>query len=138
MRVSIGTVTSRREISPSGFTIGRGSRGRWTAVGAGGLSGGIFRSQDAAIRYAQSESGRKAGAVRLTSEPLDLPFDKGRIGNGEGLPAWWRLGPGTRGMGSFASRLSNGAGLDRRWLMVDLCLVGGLAVLCLTVAAVLS
>ena len=138
MRASIGTVTSRREISPSGFTIGRDSRGRWTAVGAGGLSGSIFRSQDAAIRYAQSQSGRKAGAVRLTSEPLDLPFDKGRIGNGEGLPAWWRLGPGTRGMGSFASRLPNGAGLDRRWLMVDLCLVGGLAVLCLTVAAVLS
>ncbi|SDR60971.1 hypothetical protein SAMN05519103_07233 [Rhizobiales bacterium GAS113] len=138
MRGSIGTANSRREISASGFVIGRDSRGRWTALGAGGLSGGLFKSKDAAIRYAQSEAGRSPGAVRLTAAPLDLPFDKGRIGHGEGLPTWWRLGPGTRGMTSFADRLPVGAGLDRRWFMIDLGIVAGLAVLCLAVAAVLS
>jgi hypothetical protein len=138
MRGSIGTANSRREISPSGFTIGRDSRGRWTALGAGGRCGGIFRSKDAAIRYARSEAGRSPGAVCLTSAPLDLPFDKGRIGQGEGLPAWWRLGPGTRGMASFADRVPIAAGLDRRWLVIDLGIVAGLAALCLSVAVLLS
>ena len=122
----------------SSFTIGMDLRGRWTALAAGGLAGGVFRSKEAAMRYAHSEAGRSPGAVRLTSAPLELPFDRNQIGRGEGLPAWWRLERATRGAKSFTSSLPVAGGIERRWLAIDLCLVAGLAALCLTVAVVLS
>jgi hypothetical protein len=129
---------SQRRNSGSGFFIGRDSRGRWTALGADGLVGGVFTSKDAALRYAQSEAGRSPGAVRLTSAPLELPFNRNQIGKGDGLPAWWRLGRAARGARSFAHRLPITGGADRRWLAIDLCLVTGLAALCLMAAVALS
>jgi hypothetical protein len=122
----------------SGFVIGRDSRGRWTALAAGGLAGGVFRSKDAAIRYAQAETGGASGAVRFTASPLDLPFARNQIGGSEGLPAWWRLARATRGAKSFAERMPITGDADRRWLAIDLGLAAALAALCLTVALVLS
>jgi hypothetical protein len=127
---------SRRQ--GSGFVIGRDSRGRWTALAAGGLAGGVFRSKDAAIRYAQAEAGRASGAVRFTASPLDLPLTRNQIGSSEGLPAWWRLDRATRGAKSFAERMPITGDADRRWLAIDLGLVAALVALCLTVALVLS
>ena len=122
----------------SGFVIGRDSRGRWTALAAGGLAGGVFRSKDAAVRYAQAEAGRASGAVRFTASPLDLPFARNQIGGSEGLPAWWRLARATRGAKSFAERMPITGDADCRWLAIDLGLAAALAALCLTVALVLS
>ncbi|MFI5015905.1 MAG: hypothetical protein ACHQAY_26525 [Hyphomicrobiales bacterium] len=118
--------------------VGRDLRRRWTALGANGLAGGVFSSEDAAIRYAQAEAGRLPGAVRLTSAPLELAFNQDRLGRGEGLPAWWRLGPSTRGTKSFADRMPIAGGIDRRWLMIDLGIVSALAALCLALGAALS
>jgi hypothetical protein len=129
---------SWRQGSGSGFVIGRDSRGRWTALAAGGLAGGVFRSKDAAIRYAQAEAGRASGAVRFTASPLDLPFNRNQIGRSEGLPAWWRLDRATRGAKSFAERMPITGDADRRWLAIDLGLAAALVALCLTVALVLS
>ena len=129
---------SRRQVGGSSFIVGRDSSGRWTALAAGGLTGGVFRNKDAAIRFAQSESGRTPGAVRLTSSPLELPFTRNQIGRGEGLPAWWRLERATRGAQSFTERMPVTGDADRRWLAIDLGLVGGLAMLCITIAMVLS
>jgi hypothetical protein len=129
-------LSSRRQ--GCGFVVGRDSRGRWTALAAGGLAGGVFRSKDAAIRYAQAEAGRRSGAVRFTASPLDLPFTRNQIGGSEGLPAWWRLDRATRGAKSFAERMPVTGDADRRWLAIDLGLAAALAALCLTVAVVLS
>jgi hypothetical protein len=118
--------------------IGRDSRGRWTALAAGGLAGGVFKSKDAAIRFAQAEAGRAPGALRFTSSPLELPFTRNQIGRGEGLPAWWRLGRATRGAKSFTERMPITGSVDRRWLAIDIGIVAALAALCLTVAVVLS
>jgi hypothetical protein len=150
MRYSIGQMVAKarvaataraaealRQDSASGFVVGRDRRGRWTALSAGGLAGGMFTSKDAAIRYAQAEAGRSPGAVRLSPVPLELTFKQGRIGQGEGLPAWWRLGPSTRGVRSYADRLPIG-GVDRRWLWIDLGIVAALGLLCLAVGAALS
>ena len=130
--------TSRRQDSASRFVVGRDRRGHWTALSAGGLAGGMFTSKDAAIRYAQAEAGRSPGAVRLSSVPLELTFKQGRIGQGEGLPAWWRLGPSTRGARSYADRLPMAGGVDRRWLLIDLGIVTAFGLLCLAVGAALS
>ena len=120
MRGSIANIPSRRPIPSLSFVVGKDSQGRWTALGVNGLAGGVFRSKDAALRYAQAETGRSRGAVRLTSAPLELSLNQGRLGHGEGLPAWWRFGPGTRGTSSFADHLPIAGGIDRRWLMIDL------------------
>jgi len=128
----------RRQGSGSRFVIGRDSRGRWTALAAGGLAGGVFRSKDAALRYAQAEAGRAPGAVSFTSSPLELPFTRNQIGRGDGLPSWWRLERAARGAKSFTDRMPVTGNADRRWLAIDLGLVAAFAALCLTVAAVLS
>ncbi len=129
---------SRRQVSGSAYVVGRDSHGRWTALAAGGRAGGVFRSKDAALRYAQTETGRAPGAVRLAASPVDLPFTGNQIGRGDGLPAWWRLERATREGSSFTDRMPIARGIDGRWLAIDLGLVAGLAGLCLTLALVLS
>jgi len=129
---------SRGQGLGSGFVVGRNSRGHWTALSAGGLTGGVFRSKDAAIRYAQAEAGRAPGAVSFTSSPVELPFTRNQIGRGDGLPSWWRLERATRGGRSFIELMPVTGNADRRWLAIDLGLAAAFAALCLTVAAVLS
>jgi len=58
--------------SPLRFIIGRDREGRWIAREAHGLGGGIFISRQAALDYAEFETGRRPGAVRLTGRPLEL------------------------------------------------------------------
>ena len=56
------------------FIVGPDCAGHWLAVETHGLGSGLFRSQEAALRYARSETDRRPGAVRLTSRPLKLAF----------------------------------------------------------------
>jgi hypothetical protein len=108
------------------FVVGRDSSGRWTVRGAEGLVGGIFKNKDAAMRYARSEAGGLPGAVRLTLAPQELIFNHRRLGKGQGLPPWWRLGPAAAGPSSFSKSTPITGGLDQHWLVVDAALVATL------------
>lgn len=64
-------------VEPDGasvFLIGRDIEGHWLAVDTCGRSGGLFTSEEAARRYATSETGHRFGAVRLTPETMALPL----------------------------------------------------------------
>lgn len=54
------------------YLVGRDGEGHWIAVEVHGLGGGVFTSREAAVRYAQFETARRPGAIRLASEPLSL------------------------------------------------------------------
>ncbi|MER2251988.1 hypothetical protein ABS772_18885 [Methylorubrum podarium] len=54
------------------YVVGQDGQGRWVALESHGLGGGYFRSREAAFHYAVSETGRRAGAVRLSAEPLRI------------------------------------------------------------------
>ena len=69
--------TSARQTSPSGdgagsFIVGQNPKGAWIALETHWLAGGIFVSRDAALHYAQFETGHRPGAVRFASRPLKL------------------------------------------------------------------
>jgi hypothetical protein len=134
---NVALASESRCASPSRFLVGRDSNGRWTALRENGLAGGVFKSQDAAIRYAQSEAARTPGSVRMAETPLELDLDNPRIGKGRRLPAWWRLGRSPHGASSAEDRLAF-AEIDRPWLAVDLCLTALLALLCVGVGMVVS
>lgn len=57
---------------PSDYVVGRDPHGFWVAVEIHGRSGGLFRSREAATDYAAFETGRRADAVRVMSEPVTL------------------------------------------------------------------
>ena len=54
------------------YIVGQDGQGRWIALESHGLGGGYFRSREAAFQYAVAETGRRAGAVRLSVEPLRI------------------------------------------------------------------
>jgi hypothetical protein len=114
------------------FVVGRDSSGHWTVRGAEGLVGGIFKNEDAPMRFARSEAGDLPGAVQLTLAPQELIFNHKRLGKGS-LPPWWRLGPAAAGPLSFSKSAPVIGGIDRRWLIVDAALVATFATLFLTV-----
>jgi hypothetical protein len=54
------------------FLVGQDGEGHWVAVETGGRAGGIFRTQQDAIRYACSEAGCRPDEVRLAREPISF------------------------------------------------------------------
>ena len=54
------------------YLVGRDGEGRWLAIETRGLGGGLFRSAEAAIRYAGFETDHRPGAVLVSTEPLVL------------------------------------------------------------------
>ncbi len=66
------TSSIRNQNSDLSFIIGQDREGHWIALEAHGMRGGIFASKDAAIDYAEIECGRRASAIRLSVEPLEL------------------------------------------------------------------
>ena len=61
------------------FLVGRDTEGHWLAIDAGGRAGGLFRSRQAALRYAEFETDHRSGAVRQTDEPIALPLQAGSV-----------------------------------------------------------
>jgi hypothetical protein len=57
---------------PLSFVLGRDGGGRWIVQEAHGLCGGLFASQDAAIRYAKSEAAERGGVIRLVPDRIEL------------------------------------------------------------------
>ena len=45
------------------FLVGKDSRGRWVAQKKHGLTGGLFATRDAAVKFALFENGRRPEAV---------------------------------------------------------------------------
>ena len=54
------------------YLIGRDAQGHWLAVETHGRGGGLFASRTAALSYARFETGRRAGAVAVCSQPIRL------------------------------------------------------------------
>jgi hypothetical protein len=54
------------------YLVGRDDEGHWLAIETRGLGGGMFRSAEAAIRYAGFETDHRPGAVLVSTEPLVL------------------------------------------------------------------
>ena len=52
------------------FVVGQDGQGRWVALECHGLGGGYFRSREAAVHYAATETRRRPGAVRIAAGPL--------------------------------------------------------------------
>jgi hypothetical protein len=115
------------------FLVGKDRRGRWAVAEGRGEAGGIFASREAALRYARLESGRRPGAVRQTSSPISLALNGERMrGERKALPAGWSVATSKRGFEPHGSAW-NPAGQDKRWLILDIALVLGLAALCIAV-----
>jgi hypothetical protein len=76
MSVSLSAAPTLVEPPPArialSYVVGQDCRGCWVALECHGLGGGLFRSREAAIRYAAAETGRRDGAVRLSLEPLTM------------------------------------------------------------------
>ena len=74
--MSASSRNSNRAIRPlnllRSFIVGRDRAGHWVAVESHGLAGGIFVSRKAALHYAEYETGRRAGAVVLANELVEL------------------------------------------------------------------
>lgn len=60
-----------RRVQPT-FLVGLDAEGHWVAVETHGRGGGIFADRGTAIRYAESETGRRPRAVRFSAGPLRL------------------------------------------------------------------
>ena len=57
---------------PLCFELGRDHDGHWIVQESNGLCGGLFVSEDAAIRYAKFESADRASVIRLAPDPIEL------------------------------------------------------------------
>ncbi|MGH1569612.1 RAG2 PHD domain containing protein [Methylobacterium sp. P31] len=67
-RQSRSTVAARAAT----YLVGQDGEGHWVAVETDGRAGGIFRTQQDAIRFACGEAGCRPDEVRLAREPI--PF----------------------------------------------------------------
>lgn len=55
--------------------VGRNSKGQWVVCDRSRLKVGLFRSLDAALRYARAETGGGARRLIITEAPLEIAFD---------------------------------------------------------------
>ncbi len=74
MRARMAKATARAIAKAVQFVVGRDPAGGWVVVEAGGRGGGLFRSREAAVHYAEFESGHRPGAVRVSRRPVALRF----------------------------------------------------------------
>ena len=54
------------------FLIGQDTEGHWLAIETHGRAGGLFKSQDAAERFAAFETAHRAGAILFSADPIQL------------------------------------------------------------------
>jgi hypothetical protein len=54
------------------FIIGQDRDGHWIVRETRGLGGGIFVSRDAALNYAEFETDRRPGAVRMVAQTIEF------------------------------------------------------------------
>lgn len=56
----------------SRFVVGQDAQGHWIAVEIHGRAGGLFRSREAALGYAEDETAHRPDAVLLSAERIAL------------------------------------------------------------------
>lgn len=68
------TLVEVEEVPPEPlcFLVGRDDGGHWVVQETHGLCGGLFTTEDAAIRYAKFESADRKSVIRLTPDPIAL------------------------------------------------------------------
>lgn len=54
------------------FIVGQNPEGHWVAIEIHGRSGGLFRSREAAVDYAEGQTDRRPDAVILSGERIEL------------------------------------------------------------------
>jgi hypothetical protein len=54
------------------FVVGQDPEGHWIAVEIHGRAGGLFRSREAAVGYAEDETAHRPDAVRVSAERIAL------------------------------------------------------------------
>jgi hypothetical protein len=57
---------------PLCFLLGRDHDGYWIVRETHGLCGGLFANENAATRYAKSESAGRRSTIRLVPDPIEL------------------------------------------------------------------
>jgi hypothetical protein len=105
------------------FVVGQNQRGRWTAVAADRRAGGFFVSREAALRYARLETGRRPGAVRETSSPVQLTSN--------------RLDRASEDASRTRAQAAKSLG-GKGWFLLDFGIAMGFVLLCITAGAALS
>jgi hypothetical protein len=63
---------SKEPPEPLKFVLGRDHGGHWIVQEAHGLCGGLFASQEAALRYARDESAERAASIRVSADTIEL------------------------------------------------------------------
>lgn len=58
--------------NPARFVVGQDPEGHWVALEIHGRAGGLFRSREAALDYAEGETDRRPDAVLLSGERITL------------------------------------------------------------------
>lgn len=56
------------------FIVGQDQTGRWIALETHNLAGGLFKSRQDALHFADFETGHRPGAVEFATTPLQLRF----------------------------------------------------------------
>lgn len=59
---------------PPSLIVGRDNENHWVVVEAHGLCGGVFATEEAALRFAREESGGRHGAVQRAPHCVALNF----------------------------------------------------------------
>lgn len=59
---------------PLCFVVGRDDGGHWIVQETHGRCGGLFTSENAAIRYAKFESADRKSVIRLSPAPITLNY----------------------------------------------------------------
>ncbi|WP_342360148.1 hypothetical protein [Terrarubrum flagellatum] len=54
------------------YIVGQDRDGRWLAMERNGRAGGLFVTREAALQFAESETGHRPDSVRVVSEIIQL------------------------------------------------------------------
>jgi hypothetical protein len=61
-----------RSSIPLRFVIGQDNEGHWLALETHGIAGGLFKTHDAAWRYALKQANYRSDAIEVVTTPLEL------------------------------------------------------------------
>jgi hypothetical protein len=73
MRIPLNAVqaqNSQRTVANLQFVVGQDEEGHWVAIEANGGGGGLFVNREAAVKYAESEMGRRSAVLIFANAPV--------------------------------------------------------------------
>jgi hypothetical protein len=73
MRIPSNAVQAQniqRAVASLQFVVGQDEEGHWVAIEANGGGGGIFVNREAAVKYAESEMGRRSAVLIFAKAPV--------------------------------------------------------------------